>query len=63
MIAAVNVRPLHMNLSVDLRYVEADRRRLRDLATPQRLEGSLDNVNGDSHVDAVANLLFRQQKH
>jgi len=62
-IGAVNVRSLYMDLGVDVGYVEADRRRLRDLAAPQRLERSLDSINGGYHVDAVANLLFRQQNH
>ncbi len=59
MFGAVNVRSLYMDFGVDLRYVEADRRRLRNLAAPEGLERSLDSINGACHVDAIANLLFR----
>ena len=58
-LGAVNMRSLHMDLGVDSRDLEADRRRLCDRTAPQRLERTLNSINGDRHVDAVANLLFR----
>jgi len=61
-LGAVNVGTFDVDLGVDLGDIEPDRWRYRDLTAAERLERSLDRINGGRHVDAVANFLFRHEK-